>query len=186
MVAAQLGDFPNTQVLLSGFYLGVIRHSLAARGLLIRIVEPSRGVVARWKKTKMFPSFLPSPVRRISILDLPQLPRTRHLRELVVLGDGYAIAVYAAADPGAPRRYVAYAKACRAHPASYWEAQAFAKFASEQAHGSAGAAIADALDAALMSLANLGFIDGRNRAPRPVHLPAWSSGPVALPALLAA
>lgn len=114
----------------------------------------------------MMISFLSRPVRRIRVEELAHLRPSRHLRELVVLADGYAIAVYAAAQRGAPRRYVSYAKACYGHPASYWEAQAFAKFACEQEHASAGAAIADALDTALMSLANLGLIDADSRAPR--------------------
>lgn len=121
----------------------------------------------RGRPEKMLSTFLPRPIRRLRLEELPRLRRHRELRELVVLADGYAIALYAApADRSWPRRYVAYAKACRSHPDSYWEAPAFAKFASAQAHACAGAAIADALDAALMSLANLGFIDARSRAPR--------------------
>jgi hypothetical protein len=89
--------------------------------------------------------------------DLDCLAADRRIEQIVVSCSGYAIAAYASIDPST-RRFVSYAKVCRDMPRSYWEAeQCFAKFASEGEHEYPSLAIADAIEVAVMSLANSGF-----------------------------
>lgn len=97
----------------------------------------------------------PQPVK---LWDLDCLSSDRKIEQLLVSCSGYAIAAYASVDP-ATRRFVSYAKVCRQLPSSYWDAddQCFAKFASEREHEWPSSAIADAIEVAVMSLANSGW-----------------------------
>lgn len=94
----------------------------------------------------------------VMLWDLDCLSADRKIDQLLVTCSGYAIAAYAAVDPGT-RRFVSYAKVCRQLPSSYWDAdeQCFAKFASEREHEDPSSAIADAIEVAVMSLANSGW-----------------------------
>jgi hypothetical protein len=95
--------------------------------------------------------------RSKSLWSMDALESDRRIDHFVLPCRGYAIAAYAVPDHRS-RRFVAYAKVCREVPADYWEVeQCFAKFASEGEHDVPAAAIEDAIEVAVMSLANSGY-----------------------------
>lgn len=98
----------------------------------------------------------PAP-QSVMLRDLACLAADRKIEQILVACSGYAIAAYASVDP-ATHRFVSYAKVCPTLPASYWDAdQCFAKFASQGEHEHPSNAIADAIEVAVMSLANAGW-----------------------------
>lgn len=105
----------------------------------------------------MFTASQASAPASATLWDLDCLAADRKIEQILVTCSGYAIAAYASVDPDT-RRFVSYAKVCRQLPSSYWEAdQCFAKFASEGEHDYPSSAIADAIEVAVMSLANSGW-----------------------------